>query len=278
MQLTLTKHHGCQNDFLVVLDANGSHPLDPEVVVALCDRRAGIGADGVIRVLGADSAQARAAGADLAMELRNADGGAAEMSGNGMRALAQAAVRGGLVAGERFTVATGGGVRTVEFLPTAAGGPVDWASVDMGAATVTGVRTVGPEGWPGVEVDVGNPHLVVRVDDPADVDVVGLGQTLQREYADGVNVEFVSWDEATGAIRLRVFERGAGETRACGTGSCASVAAARTWGADAHEVVVHNPGGSVEVTWESDGVRLAGPVAQVARVEVDTDELLAAGR
>lgn len=274
--VTLTKHHGCENDFLVIVDSTGVRPLDPSFVVAVCDRHRGVGADGVIRVTGPESERATQAGTDLAMELRNADGSLAEMSGNGIRALAQAAVRASLVDPTRtsFTVATDGGVRTLEF----SGGDHpgrDWASVDMGVAAVGVTRTVGPHEWPATEVDVGNPHLVVLVDDPSSVDVAGLGAALQAEYPAGINVEFVSLEPSARRIVLRVFERGAGETRACGTGSCAAVAAAQAWGLHASEVEVVNPGGPVVVstTDQSGGVRLAGPVVFVGEVTVDVDAL-----
>jgi diaminopimelate epimerase len=269
-RLRLTKHHGAGNDFLVLVDLDGDRGPTAEVVRALCDRRFGVGADGVIRIRpGTD-------GADLTMELTNADGSTAEMSGNGMRCLAQAAVAAALVRPPTFTVATPGGVRTVEFAAGTDG--VEHASVDMGPARL------GPERPPAFTelrarlVDVGNPHLVLLVDDPAGVDVTEWGTKLQAEFPDGVNVECIAPGPGPGALTLRVWERGAGETRACGTGSVASAAAAREWGLVGGEVVVHNPGGTLGVHLGTSGAVLSGPVAHVADVEVATSTLLAGRR
>jgi diaminopimelate epimerase len=265
--LVLGKHEGAGNDFLVLLDPDDDRRLGAAVVRALCDRHRGVGADGVIRVT-----RGRA-GADLAMELRNADGGTAEMSGNGMRCLAQAAVDGGLVAGPLFTVATAAGVRHVEYRPTAQPG-VAWASVDMGV-----VRLDGEPANPGLGdteqaclADVGNPHLVLLVPDPEAVDVPGRGGVLAAGVPGGINVEFIARRPGSeDALDLRVWERGAGETLACGTGSVAAAAVARAWGLVGDRVRVHNPGGVLDVALGAgadDSARLGGPVRKVADVEV----------
>ena len=239
-----TKHEGAGNDFLVVCDPNDAISLSVAQVRLLTDRRRGIGADGIIRIgPGRD-------GCDLSMQLFNADGGQAEMSGNGIRCLAQAAVDAGLVAPPRFTVATAGGVRTVEYTP---GERPGWASarVDMGPARLgpdqpqefgdRRVRTV----------DVGNPHLVLLGPDTAAVDVAELGPKLAAAFTGGINVEWITVaEDADGELLdFRVFERGAGETLACGTGSVAAAAAARSWGVLRQDgpVRVHNPGGILEV-------------------------------
>jgi diaminopimelate epimerase len=269
--LHFTKHHGAGNDFLVLIDREGSSPLGSELARALCARRSGVGADGVIRVLeGGDAA-------DLTMELRNADGGEAEMSGNGMRCLAQAAVEAGLVKPPTFTVMTAAGVRSVEYTVADTPGSA-WASVDMGTAELGPDQPQRFAERKARQVDLGNPHLVLLGPDPAGVDVVELGSRLEAAHAGGINVEFISIGPGPDAITLRVWERGVGETRACGTGSAAAAAAARSWGLVGDTVEVHNPGGTLQVTLGSDGVRLSGPVHKVADVEVDTDELLEAAR
>ncbi len=280
--LTLTKHHGAGNDFLVLIDLEDRSGLTPALVRALADRRFGVGADGVIRVL------AGTGGADLTMDLANADGSTAEMTGNGMRCLAQAAVRAGLVRPPTFSVATLGGVRTVEYRP---GGPPagpDWASVDLGTVRLGEERTPVFAEQRAREVDVGNPHLVLWGEDPAGIDVTELGTKLQGEFPGGVNVEFIAAGPGADTLTLRVFERGVGETLACGTGTAAAAVAAHAWGLVGTTVDVRNPGGTLRAelrpgaaspTGDDGGtVILSGPVAFVAELTVDPAVLLAGGR
>ncbi len=266
--LRMSKHHGAGNDFLVVLDMDDELTLSASLVTALCDRRCGLGADGVLRI-------GPGVGSDLSMELRNADGGVAEMSGNGIRCVAQAAVDAGVVEAPSFTVATGAGVRTVEYRSVAPG--TGWASVDMGLATL-GAHEVSLVGQgPARRVDVGNPHLVVLHEDPDALDVGSLGSRISAAVPGGLNVEFVAIG-ARGELVMRVWERGVGETRACGTGSVAAAAAARAWGLTGSTVSVRNPGGVLEVVLgegtrgdESSGsaARLAGPTHKVADITLD---------
>jgi diaminopimelate epimerase len=278
--LHLTKHQGAGNDFLVLVDLDDRAALDPATARALCDRRFGVGADGVIRIL------AGRQGADLTMDLTNADGTTAEMSGNGMRCLAQAAVAAGLVGLPMFTVATPGGVRTVEYRAggpdgTAGAGPPggpDWASVDMGPARLGAERAPLLAEQRARLVDLGNPHLVLVGGDPQGIDVAEWGTKLQGEYPDGVNVEFVTVGPEPGALTLRVWERGVGETQACGTGSAASAAVAHDWGLVGARVDVHNPGGTLRVELGEGTVVLSGPVAFVADIEVRPVDLLAGRR
>jgi diaminopimelate epimerase len=260
-----SKHEGAGNDFLVVVDPDDALGLSPAQVRLLADRHRGIGADGVIVVgPGRD-------GCDLSMVLHNADGSPAEMSGNGIRCLAQAAVDAGLVDPPAFTVATAGGRRTVEYVPGAEPGRAT-ARVDMGAVRLGADQT--PEvGCRARTVDVGNPHLVLLHPDPGAVDVTETGPKLQAGFPGGINVEWISVerDGAGEVLAFRVFERGAGETLACGTGSVAAAAAARSWGAveGAGDVRVRNPGGILTVTLADDGTAfLAGPVRRVADVEI----------
>ena len=190
-----TKHEGAGNDFLVVLDPEDAIRFSVAQVRLLADRRRGIGADGIIRVgPGGD-------GCDLSMELHNADGGRAEMSGNG--------------------------IRTVDYTPGAPG----WgtASVDMGPARLGPDQPQEFGDRRARTVDVGNPHLVLLGPDTAAVDIAELGPKLQAAFSGGINVEWITAarDEQGEILDFRVWERGAGETLACGTGSVAAAAAAR---------------------------------------------------
>ena len=245
--LTLTKHHGLGNDFLVLLDPSGSTPLTADLARELCDRHTGVGADGLVR------ATLGPAPAAATFELRNADGSQAEMSGNGMRCLAQALVDAGLVAGPDFEVATVAGVRHVAVGEETSPG-LRQVSVDMGVAKVE-------DHGLGALVDLGNPHYVI-VDQDRSRDLATMGQAHPH-----LNVELIA---VTGEdhIDLRVWERGVGATLACGTGSCAAAAAASSWGLVGPRVVVHNPGGDVTVDTSGERVVLTGPTQFVARVEV----------
>ncbi len=251
-----------------MLDPSDEIGFEEREIRALCDRHLGVGADGVIRV-----GRGRC-GAELSMDLRNADGSPAEMSGNGIRCLAQAAVDAGLVVPPAFTVETAAGLRTVEYRPGEDPG-TGWASVDMGAARVGPEETSSLWDGPLRHVDLGNPHLVALGADPADVDLAGLGPRFQESVQGGVNVEFIAVGARRDELVLRVWERGVGETLACGTGSVAAAAAASAWGLVGDTVRVHNPGGTLEVLLgaPSEPARLAGPVRKVADVVVDRASL-----
>lgn len=267
--LRLSKHEGAGNDFLVLLDPADQVRLGEAEVRRLCDRHRGVGADGVIRV-GPGNGRA-----ELSMELHNADGRLAETSGNGLRCLAQAAVDAALVRPPRFSVATGAGVATVDYESSEVPGSAK-ATVDMGTVRLIGPAATDRAGRPMQRVDTGNPHLVVRCDDPAGIDLAVAGPELAADYEDGINVEFVAAGPGPDEITLRVWERGVGETRACGSGSCAAAAVARSWGLVGANVLVRNPGGTLEVALgEKDGdpVLLGGPVRRVAEVVVDRSVL-----
>jgi len=256
------KGHGTENDFVLVPDLDASIELGADAVARICDRHAGIGADGVLRVVRADG---DAAG--FFMDYRNADGSIAEMCGNGLRVFGRYLVEAGLEQPGAFTVQTRAGVRTVTV-------PADGSDITatMGSPVVRrvdGLRVcVGDHGWDAVDVDLGNPHAVVFVDDLAHVGslfdpprVLPVGS-----YPHGVNVEFVV-DRGPRHIAMRVHERGSGETRSCGTGACAAAAAAavRTEGADASgRWTVEVPGGRLRVDLHPDGsVDLTGPAVIV---------------
>src|SRR5580698_6717649 len=197
-----TKHEGAGNDFLVVLDPDDAVRFSVAQVCLLADRRRGIGADGIIRV------GPGRGGCDLSMQLHNADGSEAEMSGNGIRCLAQAAVDAGLVSPPSFTVATDGGRRTVEYAPGESG----WAKarVDMGAARLGPDQPQEFDDRRARTVDVGNPHLVLLGPDTAAVDIAELGPKLQAAFRGGINVEWITpgHDAQGELLDFRVWERG----------------------------------------------------------------------
>lgn len=263
--VTLAKYHGLGNDFLVVIDP----PRTPSGADARrwCDRHRGVGADGLIvgRRSGGD-------GAVLSFQLFNADGSDAEMSGNGMRCLAHAALDAGLVEiGHPFGVTTPAGWRQVVVEralpePCCDGYREVWASVDMGVARVEGDADRCNVGSGQLLVDVGNPHLVVAGPDPAGVDVAALGPRLEKSDPAGRNVEFVALGPGPDEVTMRVWERGVGETEACGTGACAAAVAFHHWGRVGVTVTVHQPGGPAAVSIGEDGsLRLVGPSVAVAR-------------
>ena len=247
--MRLEKYHGLGNDFLVLLDLGDRCPVDPAAVRALCDRHRGVGADGVIRVtLGPERPSEREA--HPTMELFNADGSRAEMSGNGIRCLAMAMVDAGL-SGPRMVVRTDAGDKEVT---------VDedgWVSVDMGLAKID------PKDMGLAFVDMGNPHTVVEVQD-----LTKLHIAKRAAEWTGRNVEFVVIGPGPDELSMRVWERGVGETLACGTGACAAAAAAFVWGRVGRHVTVHQPGGNATVRLESDTIVLSGPADHIATVEV----------
>ncbi len=263
-ELRLTKHHGAGNDFLVLLDPDDRRPLSAPEARALCDRHRGLGADGVLRAVSGRGP------AELAMELRNADGGVAEMSGNGIRCLVQAAVDGGMVGSGTVMVQTMGGLRSVEFRPGPEAG-FGYGRVDMGPGRLgdeIGPDVLGEARW-GQRVDMGNPHVVLFGAEPGDDTFSRVGPRWERSVEGGANVEFVWPGPGAGELTLRVWERGAGETQACGTGTCAVVAAAHAHGEVGTRVRVHNPGGPLDVELGESGISLAGPTQKVGDVTVD---------
>ena len=267
--LRLTKHHGLGNDFLVYLDADRGVPLTAELARALCDRHTGVGADGVIRLGPPEGSLA------ASMELRNADGGPAEISGNGIRCAGQALVLAGVVPPGEMVISTDAGQRELDVGPTNGSG-LARVTAGMGRPRVLGEA---PEWVRGdvksaARVDVGNPHLVLLVADAGAVDVEARGAPAEASVPGGVNVEFVTPGPGADELTLRTWERGSGETMACGSGSCAAAAAARAWGLVGERVVVRNPGGALQVTFAQDGgVTLAGPAQLVAVVEVALEGL-----
>jgi diaminopimelate epimerase len=255
MVIQLDKYQALGNDFLILVDTEGTNPVDDEFVRRVCDRHRGVGADGLIWVTKDATGKA-----DLAMVLRNADGGRAEMSGNGIRCVARAAVAHGLVTGPEVAVATDAGIKHVWVKD-------EGVTVDMGPAQLGPEREHTSPGWRQREVELGNPHLVLLCPDPAEVHVAELGPKLEQLRPGGLNVEFIAPGPGRDELRFRVWERGAGETQACGTGACAAAAAAHAWDLVGKHVTVHNPGGDLEVE-VGDTMLLTGPAEYVARVEI----------
>ena len=278
--LAFTKGHGTGNDFVVVADPDGELDLSDAQVAALCDRHFGIGADGLLRVVRSaairEGAEAAASGAEWFMDYRNADGSAAEMCGNGTRVFARYLTDTGLGSiDEGLRIGTRAGVKTLTRSERG-------FEVDLGAFAVeadeTLVRAKGLSvARPGVGIDVGNPHVVVALS--SDAELEGLDLTFQPVLdpapRHGANVEFVVpadplVRDGVGAIRLRVFERGVGETLSCGTGVAAAALAVRHWaGAAAPDHwIVDTPGGTLGVRVAEGRVFLSGPASLVFTGEV----------
>lgn len=261
--VTLTKHHALGNDFLCAVAP--SVPVTAAHVVAWCDRRRGLGADGVMTAERGEDGVWR-------MVLRNADGSRAEISGNGIRCLGQAIVAAeGRPLPTELAIRTDAGLRQLRVRPTEDPAAVS-VRVSMGAAKP------GPAPSPVLEgssvpvldqlgVDLGNPHLVVRVVDPAAHDLARIGPEVEAGYPDGLNLHVVAI-ESRQRLTLRVWERGVGLTEACGSGACAAAWAARQWDLVDDVVRVDMPGGSVTVE-VADPMVLTGPATFVATVVVD---------
>jgi len=261
--LHLTKHQALGNDFLVLVDVGDRHRVDAGLARLLCDRRRGVGADGLLRAgPGRD-------GADVSMEVRNADGSVAETTGNGIRCLAQAVLEAGAADGPVLSVATAAGVRRLAVSPGEDQAEV-MVEVDMGPAKL-GSEQPGPAGERARTVDMGNPHLMMLVADPVAADVANEGSSLDADTPGGINVEFVTVGPGRDELTMRVWERGVGETLACGSGACAAAVVAHDWGLVGPRVVVHQPGGDAVVAVEDAKVVLTGPARHVARVEVDVE-------
>ena len=293
------KGHGTENDFVILPDPDGELDLTPALVRRLCDRRAGIGADGVLRVVEievlaaaltesgpgafraageADDLLASAAATALAapataaeaasgltpqwfMDYRNADGSVAEMCGNGVRVFTRYLIEHGLAHGPEFAIETRGGTRLVRAEP---GGQF---TVDMGPATVLGAgrASVGGAGCEGLRISVGNPHLACVVDTPLDGYDFSAPPVLDAvAFPDGANVELVRLTGERSA-QMRVYERGSGLTRSCGTGAvAAAVAAAEAIGERRGRWAIRVPGGDLTVTLDRETTLLTGPAVIVA--------------
>jgi diaminopimelate epimerase len=289
-RLHLAKLHATGNDFLVLADLEarfgpaGAPALTPELRAALCDRRRGVGADGFIRILPGTE------GADCVMELSNADGGLAETSGNGLRCLAHGAALLGLGHGDRLVVDTAAGRREIVLARRPGNGEVTGAEVDMGPVSFTpaDIPLDAPDPFDleavadgtryrGDAAGTGNPHFVFLVGDPDSVPLERHGPILEHDvrFPRRTNVEMIT--PVPGGLRMRVWERGVGETASCGSGACAAAAVAYRRGLFPARGHVTVPGGELVVEVGTT-VRLGGPVAHVFDLEVDLDRVAESAR
>jgi diaminopimelate epimerase len=240
---------------VLLRDPDGRLTLTDDLVRRICDRRAGIGGDGVLRVVRTDAVDGEHGDAEWFMDYRNADGSLAEMCGNGVRVYARYLVSAGLAPAGRLRLATRGGVRIVD-VPAA--GDI---AVDMGPAVLGEPPDI--DGVLATFVDMGNPHAVVPV---PSVEALGVLNPTRKD----INVEYVE-DVAEAHIRMRVHERGVGETRSCGTGACAAVVATalRRGSPRGTAYTVDVLGGRLQVTWrDDDTVLLSGPAVLVGSGEL----------
>ncbi|MDA2962847.1 MAG: diaminopimelate epimerase [Actinomycetota bacterium] len=262
-----TYGHGTENDFLLIFDSQDEHSITTAQSAAMCNRDTGIGADGLIRII--------KRGGKWFMDYRNTDGSVAEMCGNGIRVMARYLVARGHVPEGIFAIDTRDGLK---YLRVPMEGDI---SVNMGRVTnheqaIT--AAINGQIWNGYQISIGNPHAVVFVDDINQVGPMNEPPVVRpREaYPEGVNVEFAQIT-ADHEITMRVYERGSGETRSCGTGTCAVALAAvvhskgrlpSTW-------VINPPGGRLEVSIDSDSnATLTGPAVLIK--DVDISEFLLA--
>ena len=297
--MKLAKWQGLGNDYLIVEESALPAPLTTRAIALLCDRHLGIGSDGIL-LLGRPTGAV--AGAVARMRVYNPDGGEPEMCGNGIRMFARYLAGSGAVTEPEFVVETLAGPIRPRLLPDGMV-RVDMgrarfrsASIDpseltvqgqdepgRGAADIVGATLeVGGHSYRFTFVDVGNPHCVIIVDDPASFDVTGVGALIERHalFPKRVNVEFISV-ESDGSVRMRVWERGVGETQACGTGATAVGAACVRLGFAASPVRVHLLGGdlTIEVEGESGedggdrGVFMTGPAEEVFTCTLSSDLL-----
>jgi len=257
-----TYGHGTENDFVLIFDPEDSDSISAEEVARICNRQSGIGSDGLVRIIKRDGT--------WFMDYRNADGTLAETCGNALRLIARYLVDRGHQSAGIFSINTRGGMR---FLKCPESGDI---SVNMGQVSlIDGEISAETERgrWNGLNIDVGNPHAVVFVDSVDQIgDLIRPPKTEPADaYPDGVNVEFVQ-TLPNGELKMRVFERGVGETHSCGSGTCAVALAATaksgrklpaTW-------VIHPPGGRLEVEIDShSNAILTGPAVVVRDVDLE---------
>ncbi|HEX9093694.1 MAG TPA: diaminopimelate epimerase [Coriobacteriia bacterium] len=274
MEFRFTKMHGLGNDFVVVDDRNGVWDFDEGAVSWICDRHFGVGADGLIVVRAATTPDA-----DWAWEYRNADGSFAEMCGNGIRCVARWLTDRGLADGGKLRMQSPGGVNEVEIV-LGADGEFAGARVDMGEPVLSAADVPVDLGTEPVidhllhtdagdarvtALSMGNPHAVIWVDDVDEAPVDTLGPAIENHpaFPRRTNVEFAHADSED-HIRLRVWERGVGETLACGTGACAAMVAACLSCRTGRKATVELPGGELVIEWPVGGhVSMTGPAEQV---------------
>jgi diaminopimelate epimerase len=286
------KYHGTGNDFVMVEDLADELHLDRTAIAALCDRRFGVGADGLIRVVRGDGGQGGVSGADFFMDYYNADGAVAEMCGNGIRCLAKLVFDRGLTKSRELRVATRAGLK--HLVLHVDGSVVRRVTVDMGPPSLER-KSIGMSGEPtdtfvglplevaertftATAVSMGNPHCVLFLaptDDLVGIDVPRLGSIVENMtelFTNRTNVEFVK--PVGPVLETRVWERGSGETFACGTGACAALVAASVAGLVGREAQVRFPGGTLDLVWSyDDHVLMTGPAIRVYEGETEDDWL-----
>jgi len=280
--MRFSKYHGIGNDFVLLADPEDRLKLTPEMVRALCDRRFGIGGDGVLRLAPA------ADGADFFMDYVNSDGSPSEMCGNGIRCLAVFARDQGLTDKDTLRIETRAGLKIVEIVGpsivrvdmgppifTPADVPVEWSETDALHAKID----LGSSVIEASILSMGNPHAVLFVENEP-VDALPFGPTIEKHpmFPNGTNVEFAKV-ESPQRIRMKVWERGSGETLACGTGACAVAVAAKLVGGAEDRTTIALPGGELQVEWkgsleEEAPVYLTGPVVRAFDGETDLDALV----
>ncbi|WP_326547067.1 diaminopimelate epimerase [Mycolicibacterium sp. ND9-15] len=283
--MKFAKGHGTQNDFVLLPDLDFELTLSPRSVAALCDRRRGLGADGVLRVTTAQAAHRAGlfeqlpegvAGENWYMDYRNADGSVAQMCGNGVRVFAHYLRVSGLADRDEFVVGSLAGPRPVvlhAWDETTADVTVEMGKVNQLGA---GEAIVGGRPFAGLAVDVGNPHLAcldpdLTVEELSALDIGAPVHFDTAQFPEGVNVEVMT-APANGAVSMRVHERGVGETRSCGTGTVAAAVAALAFsGAGTGSVDVRIPGGEVSVTITDASSFLRGPSVLVAHGELSEE-------
>jgi len=258
VSVDFAKGHGTANDFVIIPDPDGQLDLSPEQVAALCDRRRGVGGDGLLRVV-----RTRALGLDADaewfMDYRNADGSIAEMCGNGVRVYARYLVESGLATGPTLPILTRAGAVVAEVGD-------ETIAVELAAPRILGRSTVRVAGLEltGTAVDCGNPHLVCTVADPSTLDLSAPPTLDPSDFPDGGNVELIATEPGP-AVRMRVVERGVGETQSCGSGAVAAGAVALAdAGLTEGTATVHVPGGRLTVALRAGKAYLDGPAVIVA--------------
>jgi diaminopimelate epimerase len=263
MRINFQKMHGTLNDFVVFHDLDGNLPLSPEQAARICDRRAGVGADGVIVVR-------KSSAADFFMDYMNADGSWAEMCGNGIRCLAKYVYDNGLTDKKNLQVQTRAGIKTLELIP-GSDGKIDSVRVNMGEpiflpekipAKIDSAKApildhpVEVEGrtFSASVLSMGNPHCVIVVDEDPELLPKRYGPAIEYHplFPAKTNVEFIRVIDRT-RIVMRVWERGSGETFSCGTGACAAAVAARLKGLVNSSATVELLGGELTIDWKGIG-------------------------
>lgn len=262
--MKFTKMHGLGNDYIFLYDPGMPSWELPKMAVRYSDRHFGIGSDGLICIF-------PSAAADFRMEIYNADGSRGEMCGNGIRCLGKYVYDKGLTNKTELRVETQAGLRTLEL--QVSGGRAEGATVDMGEPAVFPGREIRVKGIPFTvyPVSMGNPHAVVYITDLGGLNLSDLGPGFEchPSFPNRTNTEFVAV-ESKKLLRMRVWERGSGETMACGTGACAALAASAGLGLTDRETTIRLPGGELQVRWseEDHHIYMTGPAVVVFEGEI----------